>query len=140
MEFRSPAGHQARDGMPGVESGLSEISVNGKLVLKNGKEGARWGSAGDRPAVKFIGADSNYFLFTVRPGKWSFISNPTGSSKTKAILSDEHKKTLTLSDSSGDLLIRLNYAGGGSLDKIVGKGGGITGNWKAVYLGLRWGG
>jgi hypothetical protein len=67
MTVTIPPNTLATVGVPGVQSGLSEISVNGKLVVKNGKEIERI------PAVKFTGVDKEYFLFTARPGKWDFI-------------------------------------------------------------------
>lgn len=61
-----PPGTQATVGVPKIEPGVSKISVNGKLLLKNKKE------VRNNPEVKLTGEDSNYFLFDVKPGKWSF--------------------------------------------------------------------
>ena len=62
-----PPNTQATVGIPKIESGLSKISVNGKLLLKNKKK------VGNQPEVKFTREDSNYFFFDVKPGKWSFV-------------------------------------------------------------------
>lgn len=50
-----------------MESGLSNISLNGKLFVENKK------SVTKHPGATFKGEDGNYFLFDVKPGKWSFV-------------------------------------------------------------------
>ena len=61
-----PHNTQATVGIPKMKSGLSNISVNGKFVLQNKKR------VGINLAAKFVGENRNYFLFDVKPGKWSF--------------------------------------------------------------------
>ncbi|HTI10057.1 MAG TPA: alpha-L-rhamnosidase C-terminal domain-containing protein [Puia sp.] len=103
------------------------ISVNGMSVMKNGKP------IGDNPSVRFTGVDDQYFLFAVRPGRWNF----TAQDQRSTILLDKENRTLTLSDSSGSLILRLNYAGGCSLENIRVKGVEVTGSGKKVYSGIR---
>ncbi|NQX52158.1 alpha-L-rhamnosidase [Pedobacter panaciterrae] len=62
-----PPNTLAKIGLPKMESGLSNISLNGKLFVKNKK------SLKKHPEVIFKGEDVNYFLFDVKPGKWSFV-------------------------------------------------------------------
>ncbi len=54
-------------GIPKMETGLSKIAVNGKLLLENKKKVA------SNKDVKFRSEDKDYFFFDVKPGKWSFI-------------------------------------------------------------------
>lgn len=62
-----PPNTVATVGIPKIESGLSKISVNGKLLLKNKRK------IRNNSEVKFTNENSNYFFFDVKPGKWSFV-------------------------------------------------------------------
>jgi len=77
-----------------------------------------------------------YVIVVLLPGL-VIVNSPAFSQR---IVQDENKKTVTLSDSSGDLIIRLNYSGGCILDKIMVKGMEVTGGGNAVYSGVRSGG
>lgn len=61
-----PLNTRATVGIPKMTADFSKISLNGKLVLQNKKR------VGNFRDVKFIGENSNYFLFYAKPGKWSF--------------------------------------------------------------------
>ncbi|GAA4319974.1 alpha-L-rhamnosidase C-terminal domain-containing protein [Compostibacter hankyongensis] len=56
----------ARVGIPRMNPALSRITVNGTLLLQDGRP------LNNNPSVKFAGEDGRYFFFNVRPGKWSF--------------------------------------------------------------------
>jgi hypothetical protein len=58
------------------------------------------------------------------------------SQKISPIVHDKEKKTITLSDSKGDLTVRINYSGGCILDLIDVKGTEVTGDGNAVYTGI----
>lgn len=62
-----PSNTRAKIGIPKIESGLSKISLNGKLFVENKK------SVKIHTGATFKGEDGNYFLFDVKPGKWSFV-------------------------------------------------------------------
>ena len=57
--------------------------------------------------------------------------------KRSPILQDKINKTVTFSDISGSLTVRLNYSGGCTLDKIIVKGIEVTGSGNAVFSGIR---
>jgi len=57
--------------------------------------------------------------------------------KRSPILQDKISKTVTFSDISGNLTVRLNYSGGCTLDKIIVKGIEVTGRGNAVFSGFR---
>lgn len=59
------------------------------------------------------------------------------SQKISPIVHDKNKKMITLSDSSGNLILRLNYSNGCMLDKIIVKGNEVLGNGNAAYSGIR---
>jgi hypothetical protein len=59
------------------------------------------------------------------------------SQKTPRIVHNKYNKTVTLSDSSGNLTVRLNCSRGCILDKIIVKGTEVTGNGNAVFTGVR---
>ena len=61
-----PPNTQATIGLPKTSVNFSKISVNGKLTFQNKK------TVVDVPDVTFKGENNNYFLFHVKPGKWSF--------------------------------------------------------------------
>src|ERR1019366_9850739 len=61
------------------------------------------------------------------------------SQKISPIVHDKNKKMITLSDSSGNLIVRLNYSNGCILDKIIVKGTEVTGDGNTVYSGVRFG-
>ena len=71
-------------------------------------------------------------LLALMPGNGYLFSQ-----KIIPVLQDKEKKTLTISDSSGDLLLHLTYSGGCHLDKIVVKGVEVTGDGKTAYSGIR---
>lgn len=54
-------------GIPKLETGVSKISVNGKLILENKKRVI------NKKGVKYKSENDNYFFFDVKPGKWSFV-------------------------------------------------------------------
>lgn len=57
--------------------------------------------------------------------------------QSSSIVHDQAMKTLTLSDSSKNLVLRLNYAKGCVLDKVVVQGNEVLGNGNTVYSGVR---
>lgn len=69
-----------------------------------------------------------------------FILNiPVFSQKISPIVYDKNEKTVTISDSIGNLTVRLNYSSGCILDKIIVKGKEVIGNGNAVFSGTRLG-
>jgi len=60
------------------------------------------------------------------------------SQKTSLIVHDKVNKTVTLSDSGRNLLLRLNYSGGCILDKVIVNGTEVTGNGNSVFSGIRY--
>jgi hypothetical protein len=61
------------------------------------------------------------------------------SQKIPTIVHDKANKTITLSDSPGNLMLRVNYSGGCILDKVIVKGREVTGNGNVVFSGIRLG-
>lgn len=61
------------------------------------------------------------------------------SQKMPIIEQDNARRMIILSDSSHNLMIRLNYSNGCSLDKIIIKGIEVTGRENSVYTGVRLG-
>jgi hypothetical protein len=69
-----------------------------------------------------------------------FILNiHTFSQKISPIVHDKDNKTITLSGTSGSLMLRVNYSNGCILDKVIVKGHEVTGSGSAVYSGIRLG-
>ncbi len=59
--------------------------------------------------------------------------------KKSSIIHDKYNKTVTLSDNSGNLIVRLNYSDGCKLDKMIVKGHEVMGNGNTAYSGIRFG-
>lgn len=59
------------------------------------------------------------------------------SQKISPIFHDNKQKTITLSDSSRNLILRLNYSNGCMLDKMIVKGNEVLGIGNAAYSGIR---
>lgn len=66
MVVNIPENTQATVGIPKLASNLSKISVNGECIIQNQK------TITTMTNVKYIGDNSNYFLFHVRQGRWLF--------------------------------------------------------------------
>lgn len=66
MMVHIPVNSLATVGVPKLQPGWSNISVNDKLILQNKKR------VSDFPGIQFIGENSNYFLFQVKPGDFLF--------------------------------------------------------------------
>ena len=64
---------------------------------------------------------------------------PVFSQKTSPLIHDIANKTITLSDSQGNLMLRLNYSGGCIIDKVIVKGREVTGDGNIVFSGIRFG-
>ena len=64
---------------------------------------------------------------------------PVFSQKTSPLVHDKANKTITLSDSQGNLMLRLNYSGGCIIDKVIVKGREVTGDGNIVFSGIRFG-
>lgn len=63
-----PPNTLAKIGIPKAEPELFNISLNGKQLMENKKSIKKISGA------TFKGEDENYFLFDVKPGKWSFVA------------------------------------------------------------------
>jgi hypothetical protein len=67
------------------------------------------------------------------------LNIPVFSQKISPIVHDKDNKTITLSDSSGNLMLRVNYSGGCILDKVIVRGREVTGDGNVVFSGIRLG-
>ena len=62
---------------------------------------------------------------------------PVSSQRRSHIVQDKNKKTITLSDSSENLILRLKYTNGCVLDKMIVNGKEVLGNGHIAYSGIR---
>lgn len=65
------------------------------------------------------------------------INSSLFSQKKVPIFHDKNKKTVTISDSTGKLVMRLNYSDGCVLDQIIVNGSEVTGKGNIVFSGIR---
>lgn len=79
------------------------------------------------------------WIFTLILQTLLILSMSVFSQKTSLIVLNKSKKVITLSDSSRNLVLQLNYSSGCVLDKITVKGIEVTGNGNIVYSGIRFG-
>lgn len=79
------------------------------------------------------------WIFTLILQTLLILSMSVFSQKTSLIVLNKSKKVITLSDSSRNLALQLNYSSGCVLDKITVKGIEVTGNGNIVYSGIRFG-
>ncbi|MGH2643210.1 MAG: hypothetical protein ACRDE2_04630, partial [Chitinophagaceae bacterium] len=64
------------------------------------------------------------------------LHNDAFCQKRNLIIQDNAGRIVTLSDSSGNLIIRLNYSSGCFIDKIIVNGIEVTGRGNVVYTGV----
>jgi hypothetical protein len=67
------------------------------------------------------------------------INYPLFSQEISPIVHDKNLKTVILSDSTGNLRLRVNYSNGCVLDQIIVNGKEVTGKGNFVYSGIRLG-
>ncbi|WP_242633838.1 GH116 family glycosyl hydrolase [Alteromonas sp. KUL17] len=66
--LNSPAKTTAKIGVPKILTQTSQILFNGKEVWSNGSE------RNEIPGIKFVEESNDYFIFSVKPGKWDILA------------------------------------------------------------------
>jgi hypothetical protein len=66
-----PSHTHAIVGIPKMDPRSSDLLVNRQLVLRHGKP------VSHQPGLHYSGDNADYFLFTVKPGRWTFVLKPT---------------------------------------------------------------
>lgn len=77
--------------------------------------------------MKFLSASLLILLF----------KSPVVARQSTPIVHDQAKKTVTLSDSSKNLVVRLNYANGAMLDQVTVLGNEVLSDGNTAYSGIR---